>query len=274
LPWESEEQYKKHCAEFVKVKRPVGDIEYDTVIDMALNRWRRKRIKLMANVAANRHGFGRALMESKMQSWQEIGTFLHDSNIENKQTFDSIVASLVQAIEIGGQLKQKTFDSDEVSRVVQEIADTCTNCCELLESINNKLDLEREFFDQYMPKNLEEIVRVENALDAQFDKICSRLQVMQESRLRRDALVLQNQQAAAIALLGKLGNQEAPENHSPSHGEGAESDALDRHQTDQPTADVGDRPWSHPSPEVDLDADEGEPDERDPLAEFVEEQSH
>jgi hypothetical protein len=250
LPWESGEEFKRHCDEFLNFYKPVGYIERSVVLDMALNRWRRQRTRLMTSVAINRHGFGRALMKSAAQTWEEVETFLRGSNVENKQTLEGMRESIAQLLETGTQLKQKCFDTDEILKFMQELADTCTNSYELLESIYSKLDLEREFFDRYMPKNLEETVRVENALDAQFDKLHSRLQVYQEARLRREALSLSKQ---ANVLLGNT--PDAAESDSPSDDGGTELDAPDGDETSQPPANGADDK------------------EHDPLAKFVAEQS-
>ena len=252
LPWESKEAHDKHGAEFVKLYQPVGYVERNEVLNMALNRLKRKRTRLMTTVAMHRHEFGQALLESGAKSWQEVKTFLRQSDVANKETINSIKTSMDRVMEIGVQI-EKSYNFDEVIPLVHEIADTCSNSCELLKGIDAKLDRECKFFEQYLPDKLESETRRENALDGQFDKMISRLQVMQEARLRRDALSRK------------------------------ESDAPHRDETDQRSGDGGDRPWRQPSPDEDLDADDVDldaddvdldaddaPSGNDPLAEFVE----
>jgi hypothetical protein len=269
LPWESQEEYDKHCAEFVNLYEPVGYVERNLVLDLAANRWQRKRSHLMTAVAMHRHEFGQALVESGAKSWQEVKTFLHQSDTQNKQTLNDITASMVRVIEIGVQLRQKFLDFDEVSKLVHEIADTCANSCKLLEDIDAKLDREHKFFEQYLPERLESITRLENAKDGQFEKLCSRFQVIQEGRLRREALSLNKQQAAAV---DKPSDREAAEQDSPSADGGIQSNEPHSDETGQRSGDGGDRPWRQPGPDADLDADD-EPSGKDPLAEFVEEGS-
>jgi len=271
LPWESQEAYDKHCAAFVNLYQPAGYIEHDLLRDMAANRWQRKRSNYMTAVAMHRHEFGQALVESGAKSWQEVRTFVCQSDIANKETLERIAASMVRAIELGVQIKEKSYNSDEVSKVVHEMADTWNNTYTLLEGVDRKLDLDREFFEHYMPEKLEQIIRVQNARDAQFDKMHSRLQVIQEARLRREALSLSKQQAAVVNLLfDKPAAQEVAEQDSASHDRGTESNALHRDKTHQRSGDGGDRPWRQPARDVDLDADDS-PSGEDPLAEFVEE---
>ena len=102
--------------------------------------------------------------------------------------------------------------------------------------------------------------------------------------MRREALSLNRQQAAAVSVLfGKPADREAAEQASPSDDGGKESNALHRDETDQRSGDGGDRPWRQPSPDEDLDADDVDldaddvdldaddaPSGNDPLAEFVE----
>jgi hypothetical protein len=247
LPLESMKAYQKHCAAFRNSYEAVGYIERGLVRDMARNRWQRRRTKLMVAIAMYRHPFGRTLMECGAQSWQEVASLVRKSNTRTRETLESIGASMLQLVELGGQIKQETLDSEVVSECLHKIADSCSNSFELLEDIRNKLDQEREFFEQYMPQKLEQIVRVDNALDAQFEKMHFRLQVVQEARLRRDQLLLSNQQAAAVLLLGKPGDRRA-----------ATESALDHEET---------APASQPGDQVD-DADE----RPDPFDAFVNEQ--
>ena len=123
------------------------------------------------------------------------------------------------------------------------MAGSCANSCERLVDIDAKLDRECKFFDQYLPEKLEQITRLQNALDAQNDKMHARFQVMQEALLRREA-------AAVSVSFDKSADQEAAEQDSPADADngGKESDALHR----------------EPEPGVDLDADD-----RDPLADFL-----
>lgn len=178
--------------------------------------------------------------------------FLRQSDVANKQTINDIAKSMDQLVEIGVQL-EKSYNSDEVTKFVHELADTCINSVKLLEDIDAKLDRERKFFEQYLPDKLEQITRLENAQDAQFDKMLGRLQAIQEGRLRRETSALNREQATAVnELFAKHPDQEAAEQDSPADADngGKEADALHR----------------EPDPAVDLDADDG----RDPLVDFLE----
>jgi HPt (histidine-containing phosphotransfer) domain-containing protein len=242
LPWESQEAFDRHHAEFADLYQPVGYPLRCLVRDIANNRWRRRRTDLMTAVAMHRDEFGQALMESGAKSWQEVKTFLHQSDVATKETFNGIVTSMVRVIEIGGEIKE-SHNFDEVTKLVHEMAGSCANSCERLVDIDAKLDRECKFFDQYLPERLEQITRLQNALDAQNDKMHARFQVMQEALLRREA-------AAVSVSFDKSADQEAAEQDSPADADngGKESDALHR----------------EPDPGVDLDADD-----RDPLADFL-----
>ena len=95
----------------------------------------------MVAVAMHRHEFGQALMESGAKSWQEVKTFVRQSDVANKKTIKSIETSMVRVMEIGVQI-EKSYNSDEVTKLAHEIADTCSNSCELLAGIDAKLDRE------------------------------------------------------------------------------------------------------------------------------------
>lgn len=269
LPWESEDEYKKHCTEYMNLYEPKGKIEIRFVMDMAVNRWQRRRLGFMTSVATYRHGFGQAV-EELARSWQEALSFVRELNIRHKENLDRIATWIVET----GETTVKLHQTSEASKLMHEIGDRCTHACELLEDIAAKLDLEREFFEQYMPQKFEQRIRLENLLDAQFDKIHSHFLMLKEARLKREELLLSKHQAAAVnVLLGKPAIPEIAENDLPSNDGGMDLDAPDRDETDQPSADGGDRPWRHPSDQVNLDADDKDEDldldEDDPLMKFV-----
>ena len=54
--------------------------------------------------------------------------------------------------------------------------------------IESALDEEANFFREYSPKQLEKRVKLENALDTQFDKLMARLTILREARILRDKL--------------------------------------------------------------------------------------
>jgi hypothetical protein len=264
LPWESQEEYDRHRAEFVKTYRPVGYVEYCLVGHMGAILWQYKRTELMTGAAMHRHEFGRAVMEAGAQSWQEANR-LATENLA--KTLNSIPELLARAIKIAGELKQAASGSDDVLEGVEKIGDACTKTCDLLQDVDVKLGLERDFFESYIPQKLDQIVRVQNALLAQFDKIHSRLQIIQEARLRREQLLLKEQQEVAVgALLSKAGNRQAAEDVPPSNASGTQSDALDG----------CDWPSRHPHSEDDLQSQddlEAEDDQSgtDPFEKFIQE---
>jgi hypothetical protein len=259
LPWESEEAFKAHCEHFMNYYRPIGYIERGIVKDMAVNRWQRKRLDLMTTAATHWHEFGQAVVESGAASWQEVEKFVREFNMPKTKTLESIAASMARLAELSVQLSERAFDADEASQAVERIEGKYTQCCELLSGIDAKLDLERDFFECYIPQKFEQRIKLENLLDGQFDKMCARLQILQEARLRRDQLLLSQQQAAAVLLVGKSADRKTVENDS------TESDELNRDDTGQPCASGGDRSCGRPR-EVD---DVKDPD--DPLNKFANE---
>jgi hypothetical protein len=69
-------------------------------------------------------------------------------------------------------------------------------------------------WEHYVPQKAEQRLKLENLLDSQFDKLAARLQIIQEARLRREALSLRNDQAAVVnELLVKSDDRPAAEKH-------------------------------------------------------------
>jgi hypothetical protein len=85
-------------------------------------------------------------------------------------------------------LKESSASSDELEERVRQIAADCNKICKAVEGIETALDMEREFFLEYLPAHLEQRLRIEKSLDAQFDKLCAQLLIAQEARIIREKL--------------------------------------------------------------------------------------
>ena len=85
-------------------------------------------------------------------------------------------------------MKEESESSGELEKYARRIANGCFKTYKVLARIETALDEEREFFLEYSPAHLEQRIRIENSLDAQFDKLCARLVIAREARMMREKL--------------------------------------------------------------------------------------
>jgi hypothetical protein len=85
-------------------------------------------------------------------------------------------------------LKESSESSDGLEEGVRAIVAECSKVSQAVEHIKIALDMEREFFLEYLPAHLEQRLRIEKSLDAQFDKLCAQLLIAQEARIIREKL--------------------------------------------------------------------------------------
>ena len=78
--------------------------------------------------------------------------------------------------------------TEELEKRAKDTVDACIKIGEKLERLAKALDLERSFFDEYLPREMAKRVKLENTLDSQYDKLRSRLLTEQESYALREKL--------------------------------------------------------------------------------------
>jgi len=118
--------------------------------------------------------------------------------IENGKTLQSIVGSMEQIIALIKRFAQESDTTDQTDKDLRKILEVHREIYESLARIEAGGDAEKAFFSEYAPKLLERRIGLENALDAQYDKISARLVIAKETRMREEAQQ-QNVERAAVA---------------------------------------------------------------------------
>jgi len=253
LPWESEAEFQELRTEIFNDLRPEGKTQSMWVDKIVVNRWEQQRQGRTTAIATHRHPFGRALEEANAKSWRQALAIARERNVENENTLRTIAASEDKIAKTAAQWCETAEETSELARFARTIMDQINRNAKRLCAIQSALDAEREFFFEYSPKHLANRIRLENSLDAQYDKLRARLVIEQE----------------AAALLEKLGKTRGNAGNSPV----APDNVEDGVSTDkQPVSD--DTLVTLPTDELDRDdrddwGDPKKPDDDDPLSEFV-----
>lgn len=188
LPWEEEAEYEEHRTEIFDDYLPVGKIQSGIVGNMADNRWLRERLRRSTAIATRQHSYGRELEQSGVRSWQEAQKFLSEREDEHRKLFRNIDESMRQITIMLEDLSEESEDA-EIVKYAKRIRKGFQDNGTLLDEIARALNDEREFFQEYSPKKLQKRILLENALDAQFDKMRARLIIEIEARIVREKML-------------------------------------------------------------------------------------
>lgn len=188
LPWENAAERERLRVGICKDCQPVGTIEEGIVANMVENRWQRERQQQTTAIATHRHPFGQVLEESGAKTWLDALAIVRERDIQHENTLQSLVAPLDQIAKNSVRVNQKWDDAGEFKKLARTTANGVIKTYKVLAHIRTALDEEQKFFREYWPNHIEDRIRVENSLDAQFDKSFGRLERVQEARMLRDKL--------------------------------------------------------------------------------------
>jgi hypothetical protein len=197
LPWENAAEYEKHCAEVFEDVQAKGKIQIGIATDLAENRWLRERQRRTTAIGTRRHRYSDVLNGAR--SWQDVLLIVSKRPIENGKTLQSIVGSMEQIIALIKRFAQESETTDQILKDLRKIIEQHREIYESLARIEAAGNTETAFFSEYAPKLLERRIGLENALDAQYDKISARLVIAKEATRMREEEQQQNVEPAAVA---------------------------------------------------------------------------
>lgn len=189
LPWESKAEFERLHQELRAEYSPEGRMQEDTVLDLAIARWRKYRLLKMQRTAALKDTFFIELMESGKKSWSGIRKYLRQQDeayktIRGKLT--DLMVKLAKAAEKELAHDQKGMEKEEFEGRQQRVSDITKAMSEhlipMLQDINAGPSAEKTFEEAYSPESLERILKCEAAIDARIDKLLARLVCLKEYR--------------------------------------------------------------------------------------------
>ncbi len=151
--------------------------------NIAENRWLRMRLRRTTAISSRRHAFGKMLEESGPKSWSEALEIVRKYHIDHHKTLERIANSTRKTAQWA---ENWTTSEQQLAELAEKVVAECQATIDELTRIESALDEEADFFREYSPKQLEKRVKLENALDAQFDKLMGRLTNLQDARISRD----------------------------------------------------------------------------------------
>jgi hypothetical protein len=186
LPWESPEEFEKLRANIFAAFQPADEVEASTAFAIAENRFIRARLRCTTAIATHRHPFGRALEDSGARSWGEAAAVAVKRQEQFQQMVEDIACSTNKLANVAEELVASPESERQAKAMLKKIAVKIKVNSEVLAGIAAHLDDEKNFFAHYFQKHLERRIQLENALDAQLDKLLARMQRLKEARILRD----------------------------------------------------------------------------------------
>jgi hypothetical protein len=188
LPWESKAEFEQLHQELREEFSPQGRMEEDTVLDLAIARWRKYRLEKSKRAAALKDPFFIELMESKAKSWSGVRKYLREQEEAGKTVTGRLRNTVLKLIETAEeeaeQLKAKGINKEEVEHIEQKVVGTLNVIAEhavpLLHDIEAGPSAAKTFELAYLPDYLDKILNYEAKLDARIDKLLGRLANLKE----------------------------------------------------------------------------------------------
>ncbi len=182
LPWESAEAYETLRREIFADLQPRGALEMEITFNIVENRWLRTRLRRTTAIETHRHAFGQMLEESGPKCWPDALEIVRKHDIDHHKALERIANSMQKI----AQHAANWTTSEQLEELAEKLTGQFQTTIDELSRIEAALDHEADFFREYSPKQLEKRVKLENALDAQLDKLMARLINLQEARILRD----------------------------------------------------------------------------------------
>jgi hypothetical protein len=188
MPWESKAEFEQLHQELRAEFSPQGRMQEDTVLDLAILRWRKYQLAKSRRAAALKDPFFIELMESGAKSWSAVRKYFREQDAAGKTVTGQIrnaVSKLTEtAVEQAQRLKTKGMDKEELERTEQKMVGIIKVISEhvlpLLDDIEAGPSAAKTFELAYLPDYLDKILNYEAKLDARIDKLLARLVSLKE----------------------------------------------------------------------------------------------
>jgi hypothetical protein len=181
MPWESREEFEQLHAALCVEFNPDGQMEKETVLDLACLRWHKQRVRQMWHAATCSDPFTIELIQSGKKSWSGIRRHLR-REAKGVQTIIDALHDLYmqvadQARKVGNELteEREKVDIESAQRQIDSLLSTVTrHLMPLIRNLQSGPNAERTLGKAYSPEYLEPILRIEAAIDARIDKTLGR----------------------------------------------------------------------------------------------------
>jgi hypothetical protein len=157
------------------------------VFDLAMLYWKKRTLWRLQTATVLRDRFTAEIVATEEKSWAGIRRGLREKAREEQtlvQTMEATVADAVTKVQRLGKKLAKDASPEEVQKLTPllcagiELANK--SLLPLLEQVRLLPDAEGAFDKNYLPEELEKVVRLEASIDARIGKVLARLVALKE----------------------------------------------------------------------------------------------
>jgi hypothetical protein len=187
LPWDDRDAFATLHDELKKEFFPSGVSETECVLELAVIYWKKRTLWRLQTATVARDRFTDEIVATERKSWAGIRHGLREKAREEGSLVRKMETSLANAIadvqRLGKKLS-KDLAWEEVEKLTPllcagiELA--TKSMLPLLEQVRQLPDAEGAFEKNYLPDELEKIVRLEAMMDARISKVLARLVALKE----------------------------------------------------------------------------------------------
>jgi hypothetical protein len=187
MPWESREAFETLHKDLLTEFMPRGRSEEDCILDLAYLLWRRQSLWRLWQTTILKDPFTQDILQTNRKSWSGIRKQLRAEANGHRKLLGALEAEHVEMLSQLGRLQQKLqgaadnqevkLNEDKISALIGIIKEHVAPLTQTLTQVPNA---EQTFDAAYAAKKLEELLRLENMIDARIGKVLARLVALKE----------------------------------------------------------------------------------------------
>ena len=187
LPWDDREDFEKLHADLKAEFSPRGRAEEEAVLDLAILHWRKQTVWRMWQTAVLKDPFTLDIVETNGKSWSKIRNRLRTAAEGHRTLLGTAEAKHAEMLSQIGRLQKKIDAASDTQQVklieakIEALLRTITDhVLPLLQSLKQAPNAEQAFDRAYAAEGIENILRLEVAIDARIAKVLARLVGLKE----------------------------------------------------------------------------------------------
>jgi hypothetical protein len=187
LPWDDPEEFFALHNGLKQEFFPNGPCEEECVLELAQIFWKKRTIWRIGTATVRRDRFTDEIVATGKKSWTGIRRGLREKAREERslvQTMEASVADVIAKLQRLGKKLAKGASPQEIQKLTPLLSKglglVSKRLLPVLEQVRQLPDAEGAFDQNYLPEDLEKVVRLEALLDARTSKVLGRLVALKE----------------------------------------------------------------------------------------------
>jgi hypothetical protein len=187
MPWESKEAFETLHKDLQTEFMPRGRSEEDCILDLAYLYWRKQSLWRLWQTTILKDPFTQDILQTNRKSWSGIRKQLRAAANDHRTLLGALEAEHAEMLSQLGRVQKKvetaadkqevTLNRDKMSALIEIINE---HVAPLIQTLMQVPNAEQTFDAAYAAKKLEELMRLENMIDARIAKVLARLVALKE----------------------------------------------------------------------------------------------